>query len=346
MSPVAAETHEGVTVLGEANRLATAGQVFDAIELLHNANNDAPDTGIECRLAELRHEAFSHVQPASRFDEWPVPVDDIDRSTPAQIARLQPHELTGEAVRRAILTHGSVHVPGLVGPEQVKELIDGIERGLAQRTAVSDHVLPPPSPWFRGLPLPRDDAYSLARHWVAGDGGILACDVPRLLELVFTTYEQVGLRQVLEDYLGERPVLSANKATLRKARLEGKTDWHQDGAFLGTGIRALNVWIALTDCGVDAPGMDIVPKRFDEIQETGTGGAIFDWAVGPETVADLSVDAPVVRPQYRAGDAMLFDDLLLHRTALDPAMTQTRYAIESWFFAATDYPDGQVPLVW
>ena len=23
-----------------------------------------------------------------------------------------------------------------------------------------------------------------------------------------------------------------------------------------------------------------------------------------------------------------------------------RYAIESWFFAKTDYPDGQVPLVW
>ena len=104
--------------------------------------------------------------------------------------------------------------------------------------------------------------------------------------------------------------------------------------------------MALTDCGVDAPGMDLVPKRFETIQETGTGGAIFDWAVGPEAVAQLAVDAPVVRPHFRAGDAMLFDDLFLHRTALDPSMTRTRHAIESWFFAPSHYPEGHVPLVW
>jgi ectoine hydroxylase-related dioxygenase (phytanoyl-CoA dioxygenase family) len=151
---------------------------------------------------------------------------------------------------------------------------------------------------------------------------------------------------VLEEYLGERPVLSANKCTLRKVPLTTKTDWHQDGAFLGEGIRAMNVWIALSDCGVDSPGMDLVPKRFDAVCETGTGGAYFDWAVGPETVAELSVDAPVVRPHFRAGDALLFDELFLHRTAIDPTMTRPRYAIESWFFAPTTYPPGQVPLVW
>ncbi len=43
---------------------------------------------------------------------------------------------------------------------------------------------------------------------------------------------------------------------------------------------------------------------------------------------------------------MLFDELFLHRTALDPAMTRTRHAIESWFFAPSAYPEGHVPLVW
>ena len=33
------------------------------------------------------------------------------------------------------------------------------------------------------------------------------------------------------------------------------------------------------------------------------------------------------------------------RTAADPAMTEPRYAIESWFFAPSRYPDDQVPLV-
>jgi hypothetical protein len=167
-----------------------------------------------------------------------------------------------------------------------------------------------------------------------------------LLQMMFEAYEAVGLRTVIADYLGERPVLSANKCTFRRVPLSSSTDWHQDGAFLGAGIRALNVWIALTECGTDSPGMDLVPKRFDEVVETGTGGAIFDWAVGPETVARVAADAPVVRPHFQAGDALLFDDLFLHRTAIEPAMTRPRYAIESWFFAPTSYPTGQVPLVW
>ena len=60
----------------------------------------------------------------------------------------------------------------------------------------------------------------------------------------------------------------------------------------------------------------------------------------------MAPDAPPVRPLFHAGDALLFDDLFLHRTAIDPSMTRPRYAIESWFFAPTDYPKGQVPLVW
>jgi ectoine hydroxylase-related dioxygenase (phytanoyl-CoA dioxygenase family) len=175
---------------------------------------------------------------------------------------------------------------------------------------------------------------------------VLAADSPRLLSRLFETYEEVGLRRIVADYLGERPVLSANKCTLRRVPLTANTDWHQDGAFLGRGIRALNIWIALSHCGVDSPGMDLLPRRLDHIVETGTGGAIFDWAVGRAVVAQLAVDAPVVRPEFEPGDALLFDDMFLHRTAIEPTMTRPRYAVESWFFAPTSYPEGQVPLVW
>ena len=43
---------------------------------------------------------------------------------------------------------------------------------------------------------------------------------------------------------------------------------------------------------------------------------------------------------------MLFDELFLHRTAIDGSMSKRRYAVESWFFAPSAYPAGQVPLVW
>lgn len=338
-----------VDVLGEADHLVAEGRIFDAIDRLHAANVMERHADVECRLAQLRYQSFGHLDARSRFDAWPVPVAELDRSGPAHIPQVAPADLSADAVRRAIATRGSAHVPGLLDAEQVRGFVEGIEHVLElreqnQRDEHGPHKRH--SSWMAPLALPRDEAISLARPWVAGDGGMLACDSPRLLEQMFATYEAVGLRQVVTDYLGERPALSGNKATLRRARLEGKSDWHQDGAFLGSGIRALNVWVALTDCGVDAPGMDLVPRRFEEVQETGTGGAIFDWAVGPEVVATLTGDAPVVRPHFAAGDAMLFDELFLHRTALDDGMTCPRHAIESWFFAPSAYPDGQVPLVW
>lgn len=345
-SPRSASAPASAVDLDHADRLVAEGRLLEAIDLLHRASAADADPEIEKRLAVVRHAAFPLLEGRSQLARWPVPVPDVDHDAAPHLPRIAPSALTAEAVRRAIATHGGVHVPGLLDVDQVTAFVDGIEHVLALRTRGRD--VPPEvrSSWFSALPLPPEEARSLARNWVAGDGGILACDSPRLLELMFTTYEAVGLREVVTDYLGERPALSANKATLRRARLDGKSDWHQDGAFLGQGIRALNVWVALTDCGVDAPGMDLVPRRFEEVQETGTGGAIFDWAVGPEVVARLAAHAPVVRPHFRAGDAMLFDELYLHRTAVDPSMDRPRHAIESWFFAPSCYPQGQVPLVW
>ena len=54
----------------------------------------------------------------------------------------------------------------------------------------------------------------------------------------------------------------------------------------------------------------------------------------------------IVRPRFEAGDPLIFDDLFLHRTAIEPKMHAERHAIEMWCFAADAYPSGQVPLVW
>jgi ectoine hydroxylase-related dioxygenase (phytanoyl-CoA dioxygenase family) len=123
------------------------------------------------------------------------------------------------------------------------------------------------------------------------------------------------------------------------------TNWHQDGAFLGMDIRTVNVWITLSDCGIEAPGLDVVPRRLDALLPTGTEGAIFDWSTGDPVVRAAAGDTPVVRPQFRAGDALLFDQMFMHRTAADPAMKHDRYAIESWFFAPSRYPQDQLGLV-
>ena len=46
-----------------------------------------------------------------------------------------------------------------------------------------------------------------------------------------------------------------------------------------------------------------------------------------------------MRPVFDAGDALIFDHLNLHRTAIDPGMTRDRHAIETWLFSPSTY-DG------
>jgi len=68
--------------------------------------------------------------------------------------------------------------------------------------------------------------------------------------------------------------------------------------------------------------------------------------VSEPAFAEVAAGTPVARPVFGPGDALLFDHLLLHRTAVSPGMTRDRYAIESWFFAPSAFPVGQLPLLY
>jgi ectoine hydroxylase-related dioxygenase (phytanoyl-CoA dioxygenase family) len=179
-------------------------------------------------------------------------------------------------------------------------------------------------------------------------GSLWAVYSPRMVFEAFELYDEVGLGQVMTEFLGERPVLSANKCTLRRVPCENMlTGWHQDGAFLGDDIGSFNFWVTFTRCGIDAPGMDIVPKRFDRVLQTGGEGAVFRWSLSDQTVTNASDGVPIVRPEFEAGDALLFDHRLVHRTASSAKMVRERYAIESWFFTPSKYPPvGQIPLLY
>jgi len=115
---------------------------------------------------------------------------------------------------------------------------------------------------------------------------------------------------------------------------------------LGPEVRAVNVWIALTACGVEAAGLDIIGRRLPYVLQTGSHGALFDWSVGPGMVELLRQGgAQVASPVFEAGDAVLFDHFMLHRTGMRPGLTKMRYASENWFFAPSSYADRHEPIV-
>ena len=106
----------------------------------------------------------------------------------------------------------------------------------------------------------------------------------------------------------------------------------------------MNLWLALSRCGDEAPGLDIVPKRFDEMVPSGTDDAPLWYCVSDAVIAEVSADAPVIRPIFEPGDAMFFDDLFLHKTGSDPSMPNSRFALECWHFGATGFPGDYAPI--
>jgi hypothetical protein len=266
---------------------------------------------------------------------------------------LHASDVTPRRVRSAVFNHGSLLVRGLLPERWVAPLVHDIDGAFAgyddaaarASNASGDYVefVPPPGEAVIGEPWD----HLIPRSWGRARGGISAVDAPHALFDVLEALDEAGVRHLVAGALGEEPALSVKKTTLRRAGPDADTDyWHQDGAFMGTDIRSLNVWIALSHCGREAPGLEIVAGRLDGLAETGTEGARFDWSVSDDAARRAAGSAPIVTPEFSPGDALLFDHLLLHRTAVSPSMTGTRHAIEAWFFAPSAYPIDQIPIVY
>jgi hypothetical protein len=332
------------TAMRQARKLQAEGRGFEAVDVLMEANRMQPDAELERLLVLTRHAALDDAEPGTGRDTWPPQYEDPFAGSDG-LPEVALADLTGDILGGAIVHHGSLLVRGLADRDEAEELGRGIDRVFEACDARNGGTpLEQTAPWF--VPFKPRDSYELTvgeRWWTRNGGGVWTADSPRLLFQVLDLLERKGVRDVLSDYLGERPGVSLKKGTLRRVPVDSGTDWHQDGAFLGPDIRSVNVWLTLTDCGEDAPGLDIVPTRLP-LLETGTEGAKFDWSVGPGVVERVSSDGGVVRPHFRAGDALLFDERHLHRTGVSPGMTVERYAIETWCFAPSHYPSAQIPL--
>jgi hypothetical protein len=337
---------DDVSPLAAAERLVGTGHGLAAIQHLTEANRASSDPAIEERLVTLRHEVFATLpRQASQGAHIPV----VPQAPVAGLEPTEPSDLTVATLRRGLAQHGCVLVRSLIPAERAEALARGIDRALVAFDACSDQTGPgAAAPWY--VPFtPRAGEYRVGgrRNWVRASGALWAVDSPRMLFELLEVVDETGIGSLVEAYLGERPALSANKCTLRRVPVDTNTNWHQDGAFLGRDVRTLNLWLALSACGTDAPGLEIVPRRFDDVLATGTDGALFDWSVSPALVEQVAGGPDVaLRPEFSPGDALLFDHLFLHRTGVAPGMTHERWAIETWFFAPSTYPDGQIPITY
>jgi hypothetical protein len=319
-------------------------ELLNEMEELSRSNRERRDPDSEVRLVSLRHAAgIKLMEAGSSGAQFPEPAFDQLPDRNGELAGITAEQLTPEVLRAGILRDGCLLVRGVLSRDEAGHLVDQINAAFEAWTDLREGR-PADAGYYREFPLePRFAGEEGGREWTARGGGLWVADSPHLMFEMLDCFERAGLNQVIGDYLGERPTISVQKCTLRRVKPDAGHGWHQDGAFLGE-VRALNVWLALSRCGDESPGMDIVPKRLDHIVPTGTEGAIFEWSVSPQLAEEAAGETGVLRPIFDPGDVLLFDELFLHSTAADPSMKKSRMAIESWFFGASASPGQYAPL--
>lgn len=316
-----------------------AGNSVQALRQLMAANRLEPDKDREILIRDLRitQNLYGPRTPHT-FDNTPVSLS-YEQDMPACALS----EITPEILRAAFADRGCLYVPNALDRTTVDTLRDAIEE--AQNAYRAEN---PDPRWYSQPKLSQNrQSFDLdsARKFAHSSGGCLATDSPRAMFLICDMFERSGVRALAERYLGEAPVLSASKFMLWRVSAGPEAGWHQDGRFLGEGmdIASVNVWTALTDCGESAPGMELVldyPNHYIMAADD----SAFNWSVSNSQVDEIRKRVPVVTPRFKAGDILMFDQWLLHRTHRLPDMPHTRYAIESWFFAPSVFPLGRTAL--
>jgi len=177
---------------------------------------------------------------------------------------------------------------------------------------------------------------------------IMLADSPPVFTKYIDKLRSNGLRDLIVDYFNGVAALSVEKSVLRRAEPDDSDKWdcawHQDGAFLGEDIRSLNMWVALSDCGVDAPSLDLITNRYHSTLPTGTDRAPFTWSLGPDLIADEINKHGYEHLTFNEGDLIFFDHFNVHRTGMLKGMKKPRYAIECWFFSEFGFPEGKTGM--
>lgn len=315
--------------------------VFTELEAARAACRQTPSLANTVRVWDLRRgiaerltrgalaaEPAAHVPPATelkRLAGMPVAHATVDAA----------------ALRLALESHSCILVKGLATPAQAAEMLDVARKtydGYEQFDArIAAGGSPESSVYYR-VPEPASDAAVNDRRYHRRFGGITVSDAPLAAFSLCEFYTQHPVLSAIAACLGVRPLLSAIKTVVRKGEPTSTVRhvFHQDGLFLHH--RAINIWLALTPAGIDAPGLEILPHRVG-FEAVGEPGSVLPYEVLCERAYKTYGEDAFWRPCFQPGDAMIFDERCLHRTHATQMMRRDRFALESWFFAPGDALD-------
>lgn len=302
-----------------------------------------PDLTMANALAkrDARHaQALEHGGAGGRAD-WPPQYVNPYPEAAGTVPEIKAGQFSSALLGGAVQHHGALLIRNLLSDDQVADIrqLQDVVKAEGQKE------WPFNSPWYQPFDGGSRFEWEL-RHRTQNNGGNWLADSPLGMERVLEHLRSVGVIDAIAQHLGEQPAISLQKSTLRSvAPVKDNDGWHQDGSFLGDEVRTMNIWVALSPCGGNLPasGLELIPRRFDEIfsADPQLGRA----SLSAELIAEIKRDCTPVVPEFAPGDALMFDEKLLHRTAVGPHLTEVRYALESWFFAPSHTAPTYVPFL-
>ncbi|MFY7962426.1 MAG: hypothetical protein ACOVVK_20280 [Elsteraceae bacterium] len=262
---------------------------------------------------------------------------------------IEAKNLTSPLFKTLMRRHSCVMVRGLLG------MVDALKlRAIAAETyqiydatyeATKDGAPPAEQNYLH------PDAYVASRSEMRNFrnfGSLLLSFCPMAAGSIIPILSHSVVRPCVEDYFGAPIGLSVNSSSVRLSERAStvRRVFHQDGNFLGgEDAETINCWIALDPCGVNAPSMEVYPQRVGELLPAGEEGSIVPWEIDEATVYGRLGKENAWIPEFRPGDAFLFDHTHVHRTHATPTMTKDRFALECWMFPIKERYRKEL-LVW
>ncbi|HEY6132131.1 MAG TPA: phytanoyl-CoA dioxygenase family protein, partial [Halioglobus sp.] len=246
------------------------------------AHIEARNKVTDCATIGARIETYRTREPSAH----PALIIDGQQASRSErcIPEIDAKDFNVDQLRSAVTKHGALIVRNMFSRTSMETLIkatDNVIDACANPEAenpVSTYFNPPDN--LRSIMPKKDKELGNTRSFHRESGSAMCVEAPSVAEALLQLFESHGLKELVGEYLGEPPCLSVKKWVLRRSKLPvAEAGWHQDGAFMGTNLNSINMWIPLNECGGEtgAPGLDVVPLRLSKI--TSADGAQFDWSV-------------------------------------------------------------------
>jgi hypothetical protein len=322
----------------------------EIVRLTELARRDG-DPEIEATIVQRRHRLGQRLLDTARPRGAPPlrPQDLVDlfESSHGRPPEIDHRLLDVDVLRSALSHHGCLLVHNFFPEPTIERLradVDAVAEGFDRWIGDTGRPVTP----SRFVPFEAPDAQLPFeyRGWCGALGTYYAGDSPRGFLDLIDAFDAAGLPALLTDYMREPVLLALEKSALRKVPKDVPSAWHQDGMRFGVDVGLVNVWVALSPCGTDAPTLGIVPSRPKEILPLDSDSLI-EWEIDPTALAAFAGDLPLLELELEPGDAVIFDEMLVHATIVHPAMTKRRYDADAWFFPVSAFPsDLYIPLAY